>query len=72
MPDLNFSVTALVLVKIAAIIGLAIYNIFAFIVIKQVNLMTQTLEVDLEGLIKSVAVLHFIFSLCALIYAVVI
>lgn len=71
MPDLNLTVTAFLLVKIAAIIGLVVYNIFAFIVIKQVNLMTQTLEVDLEGTIRGIAVFHFIFSLFVLIYAII-
>jgi hypothetical protein len=69
MPDLNLSGTASILIKIAAVIGLVVYNIFAFIVIKQVNLMTQTLEVDMEKTIKGVAVAHFIFSICVLVYA---
>lgn len=70
MPDINLTVTAFLIVKIAAIAGLVIYNIFAFIVIKQVNLMTQTLEVDLEGMVRGIAVAHFIFSLCVLIFAI--
>jgi hypothetical protein len=72
MPDLNLTITALFGVKLAAIIGLVIYNIFAFIVIKQVNLMTQTLEVDLEGVVRGIAIAHFIFSFCVLIYAILI
>ncbi len=72
MTDLNLGSTPFLIVKIAAIFGLAIYNIFAFIVIRQVSLMTQTLEVDLEGVIKVVSVLHFIFALCVLIFAIVI
>jgi len=69
MPDLNLSATGFILIKIAAVIGMSIYNIFAFIIIKQVNLMTQTLEVDLEKTIKGVAVAHFIFSIFVLVYA---
>ena len=72
MPSLDLSATAFLSIKIAAIIGLVIYNIFAFIIIRQVNLMTQTLEVDLEGVIKGIAVIHFIFSICVLIFAILI
>ncbi len=71
MPELNLTGTAFFIVKIAAIVGLLVYNIFAFIVIKQVDLMTQTLEVDLEGVIRSIAVFHFIVSLCVLLYAII-
>jgi hypothetical protein len=69
MPELNVSTTVSLTIKIAAVVGLSIYSIFAFIIIKQVNLMTQTLEVDLEKAIKGVAVAHFIFSICVLVYA---
>lgn len=72
MSDLNLGDTPLVIVKFAAIFGLIIYNIFAFVVVKQVNLMTQTLKVDLEGLIKGIAIAHFIFALGVLFYAIVI
>jgi hypothetical protein len=70
MPELNLTGTAYLSIKVAAIIGLSIYNIFAFIVIKQVNLMTQTLEVDWEGVIRGAAVIHFIFSMGVLLYAI--
>jgi hypothetical protein len=65
--SLDTSVWAII--KIAVIIGLVIYAIFAFIVMKQVNLMTETLEIDFERPIKAVATLHFIFALFVLIFA---
>ncbi|OGM14932.1 hypothetical protein A3A76_02270 [Candidatus Woesebacteria bacterium RIFCSPLOWO2_01_FULL_39_23] len=67
LADFNFSVW--LVIKIAVIFGLIIYNIFAFIVMKQVNLMTETLELDFEGPIKFVAVFHFIFALFVLGYS---
>lgn len=66
----NLELTGWLLIKLATIFGLVIYNIFAFVVIKQVNLMTETLSVDLEKVIKGIAALHFIFALCILIYAI--
>lgn len=70
MPELNLGNTPLVIIKFAAIFGLVIYNIFAFVVVKQVNLMTETLKVDLEGLIKGIAIAHMIFALGVLIYTI--
>ena len=55
--------------KVGSIIGLMIYVIFAFVVMKQVNLMTETLEIDFERPIKTVATLHFIFAIFVLIFA---
>jgi hypothetical protein len=57
------------LLKTASIIGLIIYVIFAFVVMKQVSLMTATLELDFEKPIKIVATLHFVFAIFVLIYA---
>jgi hypothetical protein len=67
--QVNLNMTAWSVVKIAVIIGLVIYLIFAFIVMKQVNLMTETLEIDFEKPIKVVAIAHFIYALFVLIFA---
>ena len=67
--QVNFNAPVWLIVKIAAVIGLVIYLIFAFIVMKQVNLMTETLEVDFEKPIKVVATLPFIFAIFVLIFA---
>jgi hypothetical protein len=66
----NLTGTGYTLVKIAAIFGMIIYNIFAFIVVRQVNLMTETLTIDLENVVKTIAILHFIFAIGVLIYAI--
>jgi hypothetical protein len=67
--QINLDTSVWAIIKIAVIIGLVIYAIFAFIVMKQVNLMTETLEIDFERPIKAVATLHFIFALFVLIFA---
>lgn len=65
----SFNMSVWLIVKIAAVIGLVIYVIFAFIVMKQVNLMTETLELDFERPIKAVAAFHLIYAIGVLIFA---
>jgi hypothetical protein len=67
--QINFNNSLWLLVKAGSIIGLIIYVIFAFVVMKQVNLMTETLEIDFERPIKTVATLHFILAMFVLIFA---
>ena len=49
--------------KIFVLFALVIYVVFAAIVVRQVQLMNETLEVGLEKPILSLAVAHLIFSL---------
>ena len=67
--QVNINESLWFLIKAGSIIGLIIYIIFAFVVMKQVNLMTATLEIDFERPIKAVATLHFIFAVLVLIFA---
>jgi hypothetical protein len=55
------------LLKIAAALAASFYIVFAFVIVKQVNKMTETLEVGLEGLIRALAIIHLLFSIGALI-----
>ena len=64
------SKNALLLVgKIGIILFLVIYVIFAAVIIKQVRMMTDTLELGFEAQIKSIVLLHFVFSLGVLFLA---
>lgn len=60
------------LLKVAASLAGVFYIIFAFVVVKQVNKMTDTLEVGLEAPLRFIALLHLLFSIVALVAAVVI
>lgn len=57
------------IVKIFAIFGLGIYVLFSLIVVRQVQLMTDTLEVGFESPIRLIALLHLIVSLGVFILA---
>jgi hypothetical protein len=67
--QVSLNTSAWMIIKIAVVFGLVIYIIFAFVVLKQVNLMTDTLEVDFEKPIKAVAIFHFIFAVFVLVFA---
>lgn len=60
------------LLKIPASLAAIFYIIFAFVIVKQVWKMTETLEVGLEGLIRAVAILHFLFAVGAFLAVLVI
>jgi len=59
------------ILKIASIVLLLLYFIYAFIIVRQVNLMTQTLDVDFKKPLKFFAVLHLLYALFLLLYATI-
>lgn len=58
---LQFSVFSFA--KIAVLFALSIYIVFAIVIVRQVNIMTKTLEVGFEFALKVIAVMHFLFSI---------
>lgn len=66
----GFSIWAVA--KIFALIALGIYIVFAFVVVRQVNLMVKTLEVGFEGIIKLVAWSHLFFAVVVFLTAMLI
>jgi hypothetical protein len=68
--QVNFSLW--LLVKIMVLIGLGIYIGFAVIVIRQVSLMTKTLNTPFELLLKLIAWLHLIVAIGIFFLALII
>jgi len=64
-----FSLTIWDVVKTLALVLLGLYLFFAFVVIRQVGLMTRALQVEFEWLIKIVAWAHFLFAVAVLFIA---
>lgn len=62
----------LILIKIATLLFLLLYLVFAGVVIKQTKVMTETLQVGLEGPIRAMALVHFVFALVVLFLAIII
>lgn len=57
--------------KILVLAFLAIYLVFAFVVVKQVQLMTKTLELGLEGVIAVFAYLHLLFAFAIFVISLI-
>lgn len=61
-PLLVVGVPAWMIVKISVLIFLFIYIIFAIIVTRQINLMSETLDVEFDEIIKVIGMFHLIIS----------
>lgn len=57
--------------KIAALILLGMYLIFALVVVRQVQLMTDTIEVGFEIPIRLFSYLHLIFAILVFLTALI-
>jgi hypothetical protein len=68
--DIEFS--ALILIKIATLLFLLFYLVFAGVVIKQAKIMTETIQTGFEGPIKGLVFAHFVFALVTLFLAIII
>jgi hypothetical protein len=72
-PSLPFGVGTVDLIFKAVIsVASVFYIVFAFVMVRQVNTMTKTLEVGLENALRLVAVLHLLFSIGAFVAAFII
>lgn len=58
--------------KILIIILLAIYIVFSYVIIRQVQLMTDTLVIGFESQLKFLAFIHFLFAVGVLIFSIII
>lgn len=70
MNEIEFS--ALILIKIATILFLLFYLVFAGVVIKQAKIMTETIQIGFESQIKTLVFFHFVFALIVLFLAIII
>lgn len=66
------SITVWVVVKIAILILLSLYLVFALVVIRQVRLMTSTLQLGFETPVTVLSFLHLAFSVLVFFSALVI
>lgn len=66
------TITIWFVVKIALIIILSLYLIFALVVVRQVRLMTDTLQLGFEMPVIILSYLHLIFSILVFLSALVI
>lgn len=67
-----FGVSIWTVAKIFLVFALLVYGVFAAVVVKQVQVMTQTLQTSYSSYMKLISVLHLILSLAVLVLALVI
>lgn len=65
-------ISILAIGKVFVLIALGIYIVFALVVVRQVKLMTSTVEVGLDFFIKLIAWAHLIFAIFVFITALII
>lgn len=57
------------ILKAFVLLGAGVYIVFAGVVVKQVQIMTATIKVGLEGPIKIISYLHFLFAVLVFLFA---
>lgn len=67
-----FDIPVWFIAKIFMLFALALYIVFALVVVKQVNLMTETIEVGFETPLKVIAYVHLFFSIGVFVLALLI
>lgn len=58
--------------KVFILIFLALYIIFAIVVIRQIGLMVKTIYAGLEGRIKLLGYFHLLFAIAVFVFAIII
>ncbi len=66
----NFNIW--IIIKFLSLILLAMYLIFSLVVIKQVSLMTRTLQLGWENLVRTLSYVHLAFAILVFLAALTI
>lgn len=61
-----------IIVKILSVIVLGMYIIFAFVITRQVKVMTNTLTLGFESVAKFLAFAHLVFSILVFVTAIIV
>lgn len=54
--------------KLFVLIGLAVYAVFAFIVVRQVKIMTEVVSGIMSGILRFISWIFFLFSIAVFIF----
>lgn len=60
------------IVKILSIVLLGMYLVFALVVVRQVKMMTKTLQIGFEAPAKMLSYIHLIFAVLVFLAAIII
>lgn len=69
-PSITISLSTLMLsiVSLAFLLGFGLYVAFAFIVVRQIEIMRKTVETPLSPVIRFIGYVHFVVALLAFIF----
>ena len=70
IPLINISIW--LIAKVFVLVALFLYLIFSLVVVKQVSLMTDTLEIGLEATLRLLAYLHLAFAILVFAFAFIV
>lgn len=72
MPGFTLGVSIWGIAKVFVLFALFLYFVFALVVVRQIQLMTDTLTVGFETPVKILGFVHLIFSILVFIIALII
>ena len=58
-------------IKVLIVFGLGLYLIFAFVILRQEQLMARVLEETFEPVLRLVSVIHFVASIAVFLLAII-
>lgn len=61
--------TPLLILKLAILVGLSLYAVFALVIIRQVGLMTQTVKTSVNGTLRVVSYIHMVATIIVWFFA---
>lgn len=61
-----------IIIKILALLVLGMYVVFAFVITRQVKVMTNTLTLGFESVAKFLAFVHLVFSILVFVTAIIV
>ena len=67
-----FGISIWLLIKIAALILLGLYIVFALVIIRQIKVMTDTIRLGFESPVKFLSYIHLIFAAFVFLTALII
>lgn len=67
----NVTSLLFIIIKSIAVFGLGLYVIFAFIILRQEQLMANVLEETFEPVLRLVSVIHFVASIVVFALAII-
>jgi len=67
---INFDIW--MIAKVMVLFALLLYLVFSFVIVKQTKIMTETLELGFEKVVKLISLIHFVLAIGTFFLALII